>query len=262
MIAVSPERAFVKRLAFSRDGLNAYYIEPSEARLCGLEGEKEGYTSSPLVQWQPDVLGNGRVTMFIAGNPGAGKTYFAKEIINMFPPNRDVLLFTALQQSDGNFAGMKRLYKIKMTPENLKMLTLENIRSMSEIPVLLFDDVDKIRDPEIKKLMFALMDDALANGRGHEAHDGRGDIHVIITSHALNDYFRTKYAFENTDFVVVFPQATTKSQFERLLVNKIGIDKKKCAELLEDGKKGLFRSVVIRKVAPMYIISGSLIELI
>ena len=133
---------------------------------------------------------------------------------------------------------------------------------MSRVPILLFDDIDKIRDKEIKQLTYALMEDALANGRGHKEHNGEGDIHVLITSHALNDYQRTKYAIENTDYVVLFPQSTTQLQFCRLASDKIGIDKRKCKELMEKGKRGECRSIVIRKTAPMYIISGSLFELI
>lgn len=200
--------------------------------------------------------------MFIAGNPGAGKSYFASEIIDLFPEDSEVLLFTGLEEKDGNFDHLKgKLYKIKMTEENLSRLTLSEIRRRCRNPILLFDDIDKIRDKKIEKLTFALLEDALANGRGHRKHDGEGDIHVIVTSHALNDYRKTKYTLENSDYIVVFPGSTTFKQLQ-LMFKKLGLAEELCREMYDIGKKGLARSVVIHKTTPMFLIAGPLIKLI
>ena len=51
--------------------------------------------------WRP--VFNDRMTMFIAGAPGAGKSYLAKQMINLLPSTYDILLFTALEEKDGNF---------------------------------------------------------------------------------------------------------------------------------------------------------------
>ena len=84
--------------------------------------------------WRP--VFNDRMTMFIAGAPGAGKSYLAKQMINLLPPTYDILLFTALEEKDGNFEdlGKERLYKIKMTPETLSKITLAEIRSRAKSP--------------------------------------------------------------------------------------------------------------------------------
>lgn len=148
-----------------------------------------------------------------------------------------------------------------MTPENLQRLTLTEIRKHCKNPILLFDDVDKIRDKQVEKLTFAILEDALANGRGHKNHDGEGDVHVIVTSHSLNDYRKTKYTLENSDYVAVFPQSTTYAQLKRLF-EKIGLDKDMCDTVYQVGKHNGVRRVIIRKVAPMYLIAGSHITLI
>ena len=269
MIAVRTARKKLpyKPLASTSCRETAYYIEPQMLKELGCPSEaysddmREGKSVSGD-DWMPKILENGRLSMFIAGNPGAGKSYLAKEMIKLLPKDFDVLLFTALEEDDGNFAELgKRVYKVRMTPENLKRISLSEIRKRGKHPILLFDDVDKIRNKEVEKLTFAILEDALANGRGHKKHDGEGDIHVICTSHALNDYRKTKYTLENSDYVGVFPPSTTYSQMERLF-EKIGLGKELCNAVMEKGKRGDVRGIIIRKVAPMYMICGDTISLL
>ena len=213
--------------------------------------------------WRPRF--NDRMTMFIAGTPGAGKSYLAKQMIKLLPTNIPILLFTALEEKDGNFdeLGKERLFKIKMTPENLTKINLKEIRERSKTPqtILLFDDVDKIRDPKVQNATFALMNDALANGRGHEKHDGKGDLHVICTSHSANDYQKTKYTFENSNYVALFPGATPPLQMYRMF-DKLGLEKELCQKLISLARMQQIRSVILHKTVPMYIIYGNKIMLI
>lgn len=213
--------------------------------------------------WHPCF--NDRMTMFIAGTPGAGKSYLAKQMINLLPKEYDILLFTALEEKDGNFSdlGKERLFKIKMTPEVLSTISLAEIRKRAKSPqtILLFDDVDKIRDSKVQNLTFAIMNDALANGRGHEKHDGNGDLHVICTSHSANDYQKTKYTFENSNYVALFPGTTPPLQMYRMF-DKLGLTKDLCLYLIKLARSQQIRSVIIHKVVPMYIIFGDKIMLL
>ena len=220
-------------------------------------------TSFTGANWRPTF--KDRMTMFIAGTPGAGKSYLAKEMINLLPATYNILLFTALDEKDGNFSdlGEGRLFKIKMAPDVLSKVTLAEIRKRATSPqtILLFDDVDKIRDPKVQNLTFAVMNDALANGRGHEKHNGEGDIHVICTSHSLNDYQKTKYTFENSNYVALFPGTTPTLQMYRMF-DKLGLDKKLCQKMMRLGRKQEIRSIIIHKVVPMYMIFGNKIMLL
>lgn len=214
-------------------------------------------------EWRP--VFSDRMTMFIAGAPGAGKSYLAKQMIQLLPEDLDILLFTALEEKDGNFdeLGKSRLYKIKMTPEVLGSIKLSEIRERTKGHqcILLFDDVDKIRDSRIQNLVFAIMNDALANGRGHEKHDGKGDIHVICTSHSANDYQKTKYTFENSNYVALFPGTTPPLQMYRMF-DKLGLDKELCRKMIRLGRRQELRSIIIHKVVPMYMIFGNRIMLL
>lgn len=213
--------------------------------------------------WHPCF--NDRMTMFIAGTPGAGKSYLAKQMINLLPTNYDILLFTALEEKDGNFddLGKERLFKIKMSPEVLGKISLAEIRKRAKSPqtILLFDDVDKIRDSKVQNLTFAIMNDALANGRGHEKHDGNGDLHVICTSHSANDYQKTKYTFENSNYVALFPGTTPPLQMYRMF-DKLGLDKDLCLRMIKLARSQKIRSIIIHKVVPMYMIFGNKIMLL
>ena len=212
--------------------------------------------------WRP--VFNDRMTMFIAGTPGAGKSYLAKQMINLMSNTCPIMLFTALEEKDGNFdsLGKERLFKIKMTPEVLSKISLKEIRERAKTPqtILLFDDVDKIRDSKVQNLVFALMNDALANGRGHEKHDGHGDLHVICTSHSANDYQKTKYTFENSNYVALFP-GTTPLQMYRMF-DKLGLDKELCQKMIKLARAQKIRSIIIHKVVPMYMIYGNKIMLL
>lgn len=224
---------------------------------------EKSYSSFTGAEWRPYF--NDRMTMFIAGAPGAGKSYLAKQMIKLLPTNIPILLFTALEENDGNFddLGKDRIYKIKMKPEILSKINLSEIRERSKTPqsILLFDDVDKIRDSKVQNGVFALMNDALANGRGHEKHDGKGDVHVICTSHSANDYQKTKYTFENSNYVALFPGTTPPLQMYRMF-DKLGLPKELCQKMMKLGRMQKIRSVIIHKVVPMYMIYGDKIMLL
>lgn len=265
IVAARPEEEYPFRiLAKTKYGEKAYFLDHRFARNMGgtLPYENYGVPSESGTEWLPAMIENGRVSMFIAGNPGAGKSYLAKDIIATLPKDFEILLFTALEEEDGNFSEFgTRLHKIRMVPDVLSQITLSEIRKRGRNPILLFDDIDKIRDKTVEKLTYAILEDALANGRGHKKHDGVGDIHVIVTSHSLNDYKKTKYAIENTDYIAVFPQSTTFSQM-KILFEKIGLDKEWVKKVISLGRTGDVRRVIIRKIAPMYIITSHVIELI
>ena len=244
-IAVTPAEADV-----------AYYVPYNPNN----EETPEVVQSPSGSNWFP--LPEGRLSAFISGRPGAGKSYLAKEFISFLPDDSDILLFTALSEEDGNFDEFQdRLYKIRMEPDNLSRLTLDVVRQHAHNPILLFDDIDMIRDKRVKEALYKLMNDALANGRGHVNHDGEGDIHVICTSHSANNYQSTKYMLENSEFVAIPPSGMPKAQWD-LIMKKIGVPDKLSNEAFREGKRGSFRFIFVKQTAPMFMVYGNKITLI
>lgn len=157
-----------------------------------------------------------RLAYFIAGPPGCGKSVTTAQILSFFP-SQPKYLFTDLDEKDRAFEGLE-LRKVKMETPILETITLEKLTKDGDCWCI-FDDIDKIRDPKKSKVLLALMDNILANGRSH----GKYNINCIITSHSLNDYKRTKYAIENCNYWVIFPSKTMKNQIKTLL-KKNGFD--------------------------------------
>lgn len=218
--------------------------------------------------WLP--IFNDRLTMFIGGIPGAGKTYLAKQMIGLLPDTDDidVLLFTALEEKDGNFDDLdkkKRLFKIKMTPDVLRQINLKEIRERTRHEgrqtILVFDDIDQMQDPQLFRLTAGIMNDALANGRGHEKHDGEGDVHVLCTTHTVNNFLKTKYMFENSNYIALFPLSTPIKQMQ-LMFEKLGLDTKLCKKIIRICRRKNIRSIIIHKTVPLYMIYGDKIMLI
>ena len=123
------------KLAVTPKGDGAfYYPRATGPEAPGSDGFPVRSTSGE--NWNPNFEGVDRMTMFIAGNPGAGKSYFAKEMIKLFPKSFKILLFTGLEEGDGNFDELgrepDRLFKIRMTPENLSSFSLEEIRKRTK----------------------------------------------------------------------------------------------------------------------------------
>lgn len=158
-----------------------------------------------------------RLSYFIAGPPGCGKSTTTAEILSFFP-SQPKYLFTDLDTEDRAFTGIK-FRKIKMETPILETITLEKLTKDGDCWCV-FDDIDKIRDSKKSKVLLALMENILANGRSH----GGYNINCIVTSHSLSDYKRTKYTIENCNYWVVFPAKTMKNQVMTLL-KKNGFDK-------------------------------------
>lgn len=186
-----------------------------------------------------------RLSYFIAGPPGCGKSTTTAQILSYFP-SQPKYLFTDLETDDRAFGDIK-FRKVKMETSILETITLEKLTKDGDCWCV-FDDIDKIRDPKKAKVLIALMDNILANGRSH----GGYNINCIITSHSLNDYKRTKYAIENCNYWVIFPSKTMKNQITGLL-RKNGFESLPIME---------FDRVFIHRSSPNFIVTPFSISLL
>lgn len=199
-----------------------------------------------------------RITMFIGGTQGCGKSYFVSQFLKDYKlahPQRPIYLITGLTEKDKHFDGIE-MRKITMEPEIIEGITLEMLRYSDKKMkkkvgcLLIFDDTDRIRDPALRRQVYGLMQDALCNGRDHETQKAYADIDVVVTNHEINDYLNTKYILTESNYVVLFPFFTTGDQIERVL-KKITTNKDTINKIIN--YKG--RAVIIHKVAPIYCIT-------
>lgn len=220
---------------------NLVCLNPSEAITMD---ELQVYKILPIRNSIP-VFGK-RLSFFIAGPPGCGKSYTTAQILSYFP-DQVKYLFTDITDDDEVFKGIK-FRRIKM--DKLETITLEKLSKDGDCWCV-FDDVDKIVNPTISKNLMRLMDNILANGRKHGDY---GNINVIITSHSLSDYKRTKYAIENSNYWVIFPSKTMQLQLETLL-RKDGLQKIE-KEIKDENRLFYHRS------SPHFVVSDVLVALI
>lgn len=185
-----------------------------------------------------------RLSYFIAGPPGCGKSTTAAEILSLFP-KLPIYLFSDVSE-DRAFDELD-IKRMKMEADLIAELKPEMFAKDTDCWVV-FDDIDKIRDAKTSKALISLMDNIIANGRSHGGHN----IHVIATSHSLSDYRKTKYMIENCDYWVVFPSKTINSQLKRLL-SKMDLDKL-------DLKK--YDRVFVHQSHPTFVVTDYFISLI
>lgn len=206
-----------------------------------------------------------RITMFIGGTQGCGKSYFVSQFLKdykMAHPQRPIYLITGLDEKDAHFEGHD-IRRVTMDADVIKGISLDRLRYEDKKKkkktgcLLIFDDTDRIRDPRLKKHVYGLMQDALCNGRDHDTQKALADIDVVVTNHEINDYLNTKYILTESNYVVIFPYFTTGDQVERIL-KKVTTNKDTIERII--GYKG--RAVIIRKVAPVYCITNNEIYLL
>lgn len=98
-----------------------------------------------------------RITTFIAGTQGCGKSYFVSEFLHDYKlthPDRPIYLFTGLGEEDAHFSGHK-IRKVTMKTEINESITLERLRyadkkkKMKTGSLFIFDDTDRIRDEKL-----------------------------------------------------------------------------------------------------------------
>lgn len=222
-------------------GQNLVCLNPNEA--ITME-ELQTYRIMPICNSIP-VYGE-RLSFFIGGPPGCGKSTTTAQILSFFP-DQVKYLFTDITDKDDAFKGIT-FRKVKM--DKLETITLEKLAHDGDCWCV-FDDVDKIVDPKISKTLLRLMDNILANGRRHGDY---GNINVIITSHSLSDYKRTKYAIENSNYWVIFPSKTMQLQLSTLL-KKDGLQKIE-KEIKNENRLFYHRS------SPHFVVSDVLVALI
>ena len=258
------EREGYVPIAITDEGEVAYYKEPNVEEIRAMDPKKrkslmrirkkQMITSESGGEWLPDFLALGRATCFVAGCPGAGKSYFIARCLELFPEDYQVMLFTALTEDDGNFSDLpQKIFKVKMVPETLRKINLASLRRCSKNIILVFDDFDCLPKGTILSETQRILHDALANGRAHTTEESGEDtnIHVFVSSDSLNDFRRTKYSIENSDYIVMFPRSTTFAQLVRL-GTKIGLTQAQITEMRNSGE----RAVIVHKTPPLYVIEG------
>ena len=192
----------------------------------------------------PQKFDSGSEHGYVAGPSGSGKSTYVGEYIRLFKqqhPKAKVWMFSRVdkdavidKQGVSRIALDEGLVEDPIAPSEL---------SGGKPTLVIFDDVDTIRDKKIKENVCGLRDDILETGR----HD---NITSISTNHIICDYKNTKRLLNEAKYITLFPKSGSTFHIKRVLKEYVGLDQATIKKILSLDS----RWVTVYKVAPMLVI--------
>lgn len=183
-----------------------------------------------------------RQVWYVAGQSGSGKSYFARGIAENYKklfPEREIYLISKLQEDE-------TLDKMKIGKP--KRLSLDSLVAdpveMDEFKdcLVIFDDWDTLDKPFFP-IVHKLIEDLAIMGR-------HTNTSMLILSHYLTNYSKTRLILGEAQFLVLYPLATSQKALKYVCEHYGGMDKEDIVGLKKRG-----RWVLIHKNYPSYVIS-------
>jgi Cdc6-like AAA superfamily ATPase len=200
----------------------------------------------------PSTDPNKRDVFYISGKSGSGKSYISTQIIENYHklyPERHLYLISKLEEDetiDKVKAPLKRI-PVEHFIENFNINNFNNC-------LIMLDDYDTIEGKAGKALQEIIKDIAIM-GRKH--NEAQGNITLILATHYLTNYSKTRLILNEATHFIVYPQNTSHYQLKYLLQNYVGLSEKETKKL-----KKLGRWVAFKVGYPQYMISQNEIRLL
>lgn len=162
-----------------------------------------------------------RSCLYVTGMSGSGKTTYSKKYIDQYKKmykKREVYVFSffAEDKSLGD-----KVTRIKLDDKFLNTtLHLEDMANS----LVLFDDIDTIRNKPLKNKLKHILHTLLECGRHH-------NIEVIYISHQANKAHETKCILNECTSITVFPKVMSSKTFQYLMSSYFGFDKEQMKRL-------------------------------
>lgn len=183
-----------------------------------------------------------RNVLYITGMSGSGKSYFLNQYIIQYKkqfPKRKIYLFSSLT-SDKTLDSNKTINRVNLDKDFMEaQFDVEDFQDS----VIIFDDIDVLRQKDLKSKIIGLMNTLLCTGR-HVNCD------VIYTSHNACCGDLTKVILCEATHMVFFPKNSGTRSLNYLLSNYAGMNKKEIEQL----RQLKTRSVCLIKTYPNVIL--------
>lgn len=183
-----------------------------------------------------------REVFYVAGQSGSGKSYFARGIAENYKklfPERDIYLISKLQEDE-------TLDKMKIgKPKRISLQSLvDDPVDLDEFKdcLIIFDDFDTLDKPYFQ-VVHKLIEDLCIMGR-------HSNTSMLILSHYLTNYSKTRLILGEANFLVLYPLATSQKALKYVCEHYGGLDKEDMMGLKKRG-----RWICIHKNYPSYVIS-------
>lgn len=183
-----------------------------------------------------------REVYYVAGQSGSGKSYFARGIAENYKklyPEREIYLISKLQE-DETLDKMKTGKPKRISLQSLvdDPVDLEEFKDC----LVIFDDFDTLDKP-FAQIVHKLIEDLCIMGR-------HSNTSMLILSHYLTNYSKTRLILGESQFLVLYPLATSQKALRYVCEHYGGLDKEDICGLKKRG-----RWVMIHKNYPSYVIS-------
>ena len=158
-----------------------------------------------------------RDILYITGQSGSGKSWFAKNYINEYKkvhPKNEVYLFSSIAEDESidSIKGRKRvdINDPDFIEEDIELDEFKN-------SLVIMDDTDCIRNKKIKLKIDGILNMILETGR-------HANISVIFTSHLACAGNDTKRILNEAHSITIFPKSMGNKTLKYLLDRYFGLD--------------------------------------
>ncbi len=187
--------------------------------------------------------------IYCAGPRGSGKSTFMGQYAKLFKTlfkKRDIILFSKVAED-------KALDNLKPIRIPLDERFVEDPMNLEDLKdsLVIFDDVDTVKDKELRDILQHLQDEILELGR-HQ------NIYCINSRHQLLNYKSTRCLLNESQKIVFFPKSGSAHVIKKMLTQYIGLDKQQIDRIFKLNS----RWVALQKTYPMHIISEHSIYLL
>lgn len=188
-----------------------------------------------------------RMTFFVAGESGAGKSYFIREMAKRYKvmfPNNNIYLISYLDR-DETLDAYKDIIRLNcFNDEFLNECLSYDLEQEFKHSFVIFDDIDSITEKKVKQVIYNLLNKMLRIGRHF-------NISVAYLGHELYSSHELKNILNESMTITFFPRFLNYKKLRYLLEVYFGLSKAQ----IERIRKIKDRSITYIKGADKIIMS-------
>lgn len=178
---------------------------------------------------------------YVCGKSGSGKSTFVSMYLDKYKKkykNNEIYLFSKINDDDkiNKYKPIKIKLDADLLDDDLEPVDFKN-------SLCIFDDIDTVKDPKVKKEVYNILNSILQEGRHY-------NVSVLVTNHSPSDREKTKIIFGESHFITYFPHGGSQKQLKYMLESHADLDKK----LQKYNKMSKSRWACVKNECPQHVI--------
>lgn len=260
-LKINPKTCPFCHMLFSNNSSVKRHIKNScilrkKDKLCNFSSEIRLSNNENIKSQLPNIYL--RDIAYICGPQGSGKSYYCKNYINEFIdifPDKKIFLISRISDDSAFKEFIDNDIIIPLYLDEIRDEIIKNpIDAKKELSnsLCIFDDYDMI-DKELQKSLEITLRDIILNCRDQSCSEidrrDSKDIYVLITSHQIRDYKRTRDILFESSSITIFPKEE-RYQNKNLLKDNLQYSPSCIRKILNLNS----RWVTLYKRSPQYIL--------